>query len=228
MTIAQAHSQLEERVAQRYREAGYEVFLNPEATMIPFDLGRYRPDILARKDALNLILEVKSTLQTDTSYERLRDVIEQARRHEGWRFVLVTEQDSTELPVQEQVEQTSWEEVKNGIANAQRLKASGETQAAYMLLWIAFEQALRQLSVLSALPLERHAPAIMLRQLYSEGVLSMSQFDVARSCLGTRNLVVHGFKSSDLNDAYGHLEMIMLEIIAGQPGRLSEELRKSA
>ena len=83
MKPARAHSLLEEQVAQRYREAGYEVFFDPEPTMIPFDLGRYRPDILARKENLNLIIEVKSNLNMGVSYERLREVIEEARRHEG-------------------------------------------------------------------------------------------------------------------------------------------------
>jgi hypothetical protein len=213
MKPTQAHSMLEEHVAQRYREAGYEVFLYPEPTMIPFDLGRYRPDILARKDNLNLVIEVKSTSNIGASYERLREVIEETRRHEGWRFVLVTERDLAEIPSRDDADQASWEEIQDGMKSAEKLKSMGEQQAAYLLLWIAFEQAIRKLSMESGLPLERLAPAVMIRQLYSEGVLSMEQFDAARSSLETRNLVVHGFRNANLGEGYRQLEKILTEIL---------------
>jgi uncharacterized protein YutE (UPF0331/DUF86 family) len=216
MKPAQAHSMLEERVAQSYREAGYEVFLDPEPTMIPFDLGRYRPDILARKENLNLIIEVKSNFNMGVSYERMREVIEEARRHEGWRFVLVTERDLAEIPSRDDADQPSWAEIQNGMKNAERLKSMGEQQAAYLLLWIAFEQAIRKLSIEAGLPLERLAPAVMIRQLYSEGVLSMEQFDAARSCLETRNFVVHGFRYANLDGGYQQLEKILAEILPKQ------------
>jgi len=213
MKPAQAHSMLEERVAQHYREAGYEVFFDPQPMMIPFDLGRYRPDILARKDNLNLIIEVKSDVNIGVSYERLRDVIEETRRHEGWRFVLVTERDLAEIPLRDEADNPSWAEIQTGMENAERLKLMGEQQASYLLLWIAFEQAIRKLSIESGLPLERLAPAVMIRQLYSEGVLSMEQFDVARSCLETRNLVVHGFRNANLDEGYRQLGDLLKEIL---------------
>jgi len=215
MKSTQAHSALEELVAKRYLEAGYEVFLEPEPTMIPFDLGRYRPDILARKDKLNLIIEVKSDLALGNSYERLREVIEETRRHEGWRFVLVTERDISQIPSRDEADQASWTDIQNGMKSAEKLESMGELQAAYLLLWIAFEQAIRKLSIESGLPLERLAPAVMIRQLYSEGILSMELFDAARSSLETRNLVVHGFRNPDLEE-YQQLERIVAEVLPKQ------------
>lgn len=209
----QAHSRLEELVAKRYREAGYEVILQPKPTMIPFDLGSYHPDILARKDDLNVIVEVKSNFDTAVSYERLRDVIEETRRHESWRFVLVTERDVAEVGLPDDSDQPSWEEIQKGMWNADKLRSMSEHQAAYLLLWIAFEQTIRKLSIEAGLPLERLAPAIMIRQLYSEGVLTMAQFDAARSCQETRNLVVHGFRKADLSDEYQRLRGVLAELL---------------
>jgi hypothetical protein len=208
-----AHSRLEELVGKRYREAGYEVIFQPKPTMIPFDLGGYRPDILARKDGLNVIVEVKSSLETAASYERLRDVIEETRRHESWRFVLVTERDVADFVLPDDPDGPSWEEIEKGMQNADKLRSMSEHEAAYLLLWISFEQTIRKLSIQAGLPLERLAPAIMIRQLYSEGVLSMAQFDTARSCLETRNLVVHGFRKGHLSDDYQRLRGVLAELL---------------
>jgi hypothetical protein len=209
----QAHSQVEEMVAERYRQAGYEVILQPSSTMIPFDLGGYRPDLIARKGALNLIIEVKS-VSTQISYERLRDVVEEIRRHKGWRFLLVTERDIAggELPTDS--DQFSWEEIDEGIRNADKLRTIGEHEAAYVLLWIAFERTIRKLSIKAGLPVDRLAPEIMIRQLYSEGELSMEQFDAALSCLEIRHRVVHGFRTADLSLGYKRLRKVLAETLS--------------
>jgi Holliday junction resolvase len=210
----QADSRLEELVARRYREAGYEVIHNPTPALIPFDLGGYRPDILARKDGLNLIIEVKHSFFHETaSYERLRGVVEETRLHEGWRFVLVTERDVAESNLPDDSNQPSWEEIEDGMRNADKFGLMSEHQAAYLLLWIAFEQTIRKLSIEAGLPLDRLAPAIMIRQLYSEGVLSMEQFDAALSCLQVRNLVVHGFRRADLAGEYELLRGVLAGLL---------------
>jgi hypothetical protein len=209
----QAHSLMEEQVARRYREAGYEVVLQPKPTMIPFDLGGYRPDILARKDGMNVIIEVKSNFDIAASYERLQTVAEETRRHDNWSFVLVTARDVAEVGLPNDPDQPSWEEIQKRMQSADRLGSMGEHEAAYLLLWIAFEQTIRKLSIEAALPLERLAPAIMIRQLYSEGVLSMAQFDAARSSLEVRNLVVHGFGKPDLSDGFQLLRGLLAELL---------------
>lgn len=209
----QAHSLMEEQVAKRYREAGYEVVLQPKPTMIPFDLGGYRPDILARKEGRNVIIEVKPNFDIAVSYERLQAVAEETKRHDNWSFVLVTARDVAEVGLPNDPEQPSWEEIQKRMQSADRLRSMGEHEAAYLLLWTAFEQTIRKLSIEAGLPLERLAPAIMVRQLYSEGVLSMAQFDAARSSLEVRNLVVHGFGRPDLSDDFQLLRRLLAELL---------------
>lgn len=209
----QAHSLMEEQVASRYREAGYEVVLQPNPTMIPFDLGGYHPDLLAKKDGMNVIIEVKSNFDIAASYERLQAVAEETRRHDNWSFVLVTPRDVAEVGLPNDPDQPSWEEIQKGVQSADRLGSMGEHEAAYLVLWIAFEQTIRKLSIEAALPLERLAPAIMIRQLYSEGVLSIAQFDAARSSLEVRNRVVHGFRKSDLTEEYQLLRGLLAELL---------------
>jgi len=125
----------------------------------------------------------------------------------------VTERDLATVGLPDDRDQPAWEEIQKGMRNADELKSIGKQQAAFLLLWIAFEQTIRKLLIEAGLPLERLAPAIMIRQLYSEGILSMAQFDVARSCLETRNLVVHGFDKPDLNDEYERLRAVLAELL---------------
>ena len=188
-------------VAEQYRRDGYEVILAPDPSRLPFDLGEYRPDLIARKEGQGFIVEVKTNAKR-ISLDRLRTIAEEVRRHRGWRFVLVTAQDVTsEVFPGEDGDQPSWAEIDQRTNHAARLIEQGDTEAAYLVLWIAFERMLRLQARLIALPVERLGPSVMIRQLYSLGELSIEQFETALACQQMRNRVVHGFSGQDLAGA---------------------------
>ena len=58
-TIAQ-HEALQSSVAERYQREGYDVGIEPGPKAVPFDLGGYAPDLIARKGDLTFIVEIKS------------------------------------------------------------------------------------------------------------------------------------------------------------------------
>ncbi len=212
-----AHEELISSVANSYRADGYEVALEPGTSAVPFDLGGYRPDLIARKGDLALIVEVKASGEK-TSYEQLRPLVEETKRHQGWRFVLVTGRDIPGSGMQEEAVQFSWPEIKQGIENAERLHTAGESEAAYLVLWIAFERTMRKLAHEIGLPLDRLAPAILIRQLYSQGVLTMAEFDTALYCQNLRNLLVHGFRAPDVLEGYERLQELLTESLARRHG----------
>jgi hypothetical protein len=109
-TIQSEHETLINAAADRYRLDGYEVVIEPAAHTIPIDLGSYRPDLIVSKGGVTTIVEVKSEPQR-LSFDQLRSLAEEVRRHEGWRFVLITGQDvlRTGLPSQDE-DQFSWSE----------------------------------------------------------------------------------------------------------------------
>jgi hypothetical protein len=57
------HEALIDTTAERYRLDGYDVTIEPDPNAIPFDLGGYRPDIVAKKGGVTTIVEVKSQPQ---------------------------------------------------------------------------------------------------------------------------------------------------------------------
>jgi hypothetical protein len=200
-------------VAERYRLDGYEVVIEPEPNAIPFDLGGYRPDLIAKKGGITNIVEVKSEAQK-LSFDQLRSLVEEVRRHEGWRFVLITGQDVLRpgLPSQDE-DQFSWSRVEPQVEDAMRLVEAGKKEAGYLILWITFERMLRSQARRIALPVDRLAPGILIRQLYSQGELTISQFETALRCQEVRNRIVHGFRAPDLDTATKDLSSIVRELL---------------
>lgn len=206
------HDNLVKIVAERYRRDGYQVDEEPLDSALPFQLSGYRPDLIAQKEDRHVMVEVKSVPER-TSFERLRSVVDEVKQHRGWEFVLITPKDLLTDDVAANDGQLSWDEVDLRIQRAERLSEQSEYEAAYMLMWIAFEQALRFQARQISLPLERLAPAIVIRQLYSQGELSMSQFDSALDCQSVRNRIVHGFPVSDLQQPVKRLASLVREVV---------------
>jgi len=211
--IETQHETLLRSVVERYRRDGYDVNVAPRPGAIPFDLGGYVPDMIAQKGDLMIIVEVKT--QADRiSFDQLRSVVDEIKRHEGWRFVLVTAQDTLGLSLpHENEDRFSWAEVALRVKDAQRLSDLGENEAAYLTLWIAFERMMRFQASTIALPLDRLAPSILIRQLYSQGELSMTQFDTALRCQEIRNRIIHGFPAPDLRSAASSLGTLVRELL---------------
>src|SRR4051812_6926463 len=119
------HDRLVDAVAARYRRDGYDVVIEPAPNTVPFDLGGYRPDLLVRKGDTSALIEVKGQAQR-LSFDQLRSLAEEVGRHEGWRFVLVTNEDVLGPESQGQDDdQFSWQEIQDRLRDAQRLAELG-------------------------------------------------------------------------------------------------------
>jgi hypothetical protein len=206
------HEELLGAVAERYRNDGYEVTLEPGADAIPFDLGDYHPDLLARKGGVATIVEVKSQTR-NLSFDQLKSLADEIGRHQGWRFVLITGQDVVEPgSLREEEDTFSWDKTARRLGAAQQLNDAGEKAAAYLILWIALEGMMRHQARTSGIPVDRLAPAILIRQLYSQGELTMSEFEAALRCQEVRNRVVHGFPATGIDNAFHELSSLIQEL----------------
>jgi len=84
---------LESKIAEKYKTQGFEVVLQPKKEDLPFDLGTYRPDLIAKKTPNECyIIEVKGSTSL-TSIDRYREIAEIVAQHAGWSFLLVTGDD---------------------------------------------------------------------------------------------------------------------------------------
>ena len=176
-------------LARDYEQRGYAVFREPGNVGLPFDLGSYKPDIVARKGDEGLIIEVKASTSR-ISIDQFQELAETVREHPGWRFLLVTLQD---LPVSEDAERfLSWNELKTKLAQARMLVSDGMFDAAALYAWAIFEAAMRKRAVATATPVERLPATTLMSHLYTLGHMDVDAFAIAKEFLALRNPIAHG------------------------------------
>ncbi len=207
--------ELRSRVVQKYQQDGYQVFVEPRSPELPFDLGQYRPDLLAMKSENDgYIIEVKSK-SAYTSVDRYREIAETVSQHDGWRFVLVTGDDVSQTMPEQKLsrELLSWEEILLRKKQAEKLLELREFEGAFLVLWGALEAIMRKQAETITLPIEHFPSSSLIKHLYSQGELSIDQFDKIMKLRATRNQVAHGFQAENLDNLVVEMKELVSEIV---------------
>lgn len=178
-------------VAKQFEEDGYVVTLEPSNLEIPFDLGNYRPDILAVKPNDCVIIEVKQSTREGDREKYLR-VAEIVAQHPGWSFKLVT------VPKQfiktASLRNGEIEQIPKLLVKVDRLLSiEGMESIAIVPLWNVYVTALQFVVFLQYEPsaVIKRSDLGLLSLAYSLGVLSNEQLELAKSMLSLRNKVAH-------------------------------------
>jgi hypothetical protein len=201
-------SQLESSVAKRYSDLGFTVTVQPSLDLIPFDLGGYRPDMLAIKQPdQNYIIEVKGSSQR-ISVDRFREISEVVKAHPGWRFLLVTGDDEVSIGEESMLLQS--EQIKNGVKKAKSLIEEGFFDAAFLFLWSLLEGMLRRQSIQKAIPIERLGGLSLINHLYSQGEITREQFHECKDLLSIRYRVAHGYQDTQMGEGCHRLLNLVL------------------
>ncbi|MBW4559299.1 MAG: hypothetical protein KME59_26005 [Trichormus sp. ATA11-4-KO1] len=175
-------------LADKYVSEGFHIL-----DKLPFDLGNYQPDIIATKDDISLVIEVRTSLSR-VSVDSLQAIAEEVSTHPGWRFLLVTLEDIEAKPLPGTSENLpSWQELNYRFVQAHRLIKNQEIEPAFLFMWSILEGALRKRAVDVSIPVERFPVLGLLKHMYSLGELSISQFDFVKACLQIRNSLAHGY-----------------------------------
>ena len=182
--------------AQELINSGYKVSIEPSSSDLPFDLGSYRPNLIATRDNEGLIFEVKTT-SNRLSIDRFQSIAEQIATHDGWRFLLITLDDTSEsiLPTTEQ-DLPSWEELKTRLSSLETLIQDSFLEPSILFLSSILEASLRKRAIDRDIPVWRLPEKNLLNHLFSSGEISISDFDIFKKCLDIRNKVAHGLATS--------------------------------
>lgn len=209
-----APSLLASRVAEKYREQGFDVLIQPQPADLPFDLGEYHPDLIVKRGPdENYIIEVKGSV-THTPIDRYREIAELVSQHAGWRFLFVTGEDVAPNG-QKNSDATllSWEQIRKRQMQAGELLALGVVEGAFLSLWAIFEAALRRQAIQASIPIERLPTLSLINHLYSQGELSIEHYESAKELLTVRNSFVHGYHVPNLSEPTRQLQELVAELL---------------
>jgi hypothetical protein len=184
-TARAAPHALVERVAQELVEDGYEAIVQPAPYLLPADIARFRPDILARRHGENVAVAVRE-IPDATSGPQVRGLAEAVRSHPGWHFRLTT------APREEPV--APWEptEAEARVREAEELLERGHPEAALVLLLAAAEAVGRWLAAQEQLKLTRWDPRALFSGLVHHGLIDQADARLLDRARQIRNLVIHG------------------------------------
>ena len=190
------------QVAQELSDQGYKVLIEPSRSNIPFDLGGYRPDLIATKNDQGLIIEIKN--QKYISVDKFQLLAKLIASHDGWRFILVPSENHNESVIfDEEKLLPSWQEIKTQLANVNNLIEQSQYLPAILLLSSMVEAILRKKASSDNLPIENFPPRSLVNHSFSSGVISLSEYDLLKDFFSLRNKIAHGVtlssESIDLN-----------------------------
>lgn len=211
MTPQPLAAQVIAKVAEDYRQRGYQVEVEPKGLGVPEFLGGFQPALIARGAGDSVVVVVKVGTRTSVA-ERLRDVAERVNRQPGWRFSLVfVNPDQPDQLSESQPAPLSV--LQERAQNADTLLQAGQREAAFLILWSALEGVLRLLGDRAHLPLASLPPSTLIRELYSAGEIDREQFESLMRLLPIRNHLVHGFGSREGVDVE-QLRLVVLALLA--------------
>lgn len=206
------HDTLVSKIAEKYQREGYAVLIDPESTDLPFTLGTYNPDLLVKKsEKEGYIVEVKGSAHR-IPVDRYREIAETVSQHTGWRFLLVTGEDALQGNQGKKETLLSWDQIFRRKEQSERLLALGEMEGAFLSLWVVLEALLRKQAEQASIPIERFPTSSLIKHLYSQGELSIEQFDSAISLFNVRNEFVHGYQISNLTNSVTQLLELVNEL----------------
>ena len=209
----EAYRQKLHEIAVEYEALGYEVLIEPSPEQLPEFLGRFRPALVARGPNESVVVEVKVGTQTAAS-ERFRELAETIQRQPGWRFSLVVidpRSDEVAPPTQQLLDRQG---IVDRLGRAQELLKTGATDAAFLLMWVSVEALLRHIATREGLPLERVPSSSLLKELFSLGILSRSELEVAQRAFSVRNALVHGFATARLDETSRELAQFAQKLLS--------------
>jgi hypothetical protein len=181
-----------ERVAQEYRDRGYEVFLDPSASDLPDFVREFRPDMIAKSAKECLVIEVKQ-LASQADRERTKAIAGRVERRPGWKFVLVSPlqrpETTDDLPRVMGVEQ-----VEKLLDEVHALRRTNHTASALLLGWAAFEAAMRFAAQQQAPDVSKPDTWMLMRELVSRGILDRDRYHDLMELFKLRSVVAHGFQ----------------------------------
>lgn len=180
------------QVAQKYRDEGYEVILEPRGDAVPSFLSGFQPDLVARRGDEGVVAEVTYKRIELADDAQLSSMAERINDQPGWRLdVIVLEHETMADRAMHAGAEPEDEQIGPMIEAAERMAASGFLPFAYVAALSSLEAVMR--NVCKNAELYPHRSTMdYLGNLYSLDLLGRKQFIALREAFKVRSQIVHG------------------------------------
>jgi len=186
------------KLAEEYRDKGYEISFHPNPEDLPNFLKNYRPDMIVRRGDEAVVIEVKSRSSLNSSSSQyLRNLARVIEQHPGWRFELVMTNPEDAMYSLKAEGSLQEHEIESRLQVARQL-VTQHPESAILYSWSLVEATLRLIAEKEGLSLQRFDPLYLVKQLATEGVISRSEYQLLMNALSLRNAIAHGFKTTQL------------------------------
>jgi uncharacterized protein YutE (UPF0331/DUF86 family) len=186
------------RLAEEYRDKGYEISFQPNPEDLPDFLKNYRPDMIVRRGDEAVVIEVKSRSSLNSSAQYLRNLAQVVEQYPGWRFELVMTNPEDATYSQRAEGSLQEPEIESRLQVARQL-ATQHPESAILYSWSLVEATLRLVAENEGLNLQRFDSLYLVKQLATEGVISKSEYQLLMNALSLRNSIAHGFKTTQIS-----------------------------
>ena len=204
----------EKVVAKRYEDQGYTVTFEPTQSDVPFPLNGYRPDILAIKGHERILVEVKRAgARIETS--RYVQLSEEAARH-GWQFMLVTvPRDQLGRSAETSAVPLEVTAVREKLLEIDRVYRVAKAPALMLpALWVTYISVLKLVCLKEGVSLGEFTDLSLINRAYSEGILSIDEYENARAFLKLRNEAVHSLTLTMSDAQFAQLREMLNGLLA--------------
>lgn len=191
------------RYADWYAQQGYQVSVEPSPRELPEFLRTLAPDMIARRDGENIVVEIKTS--SPASFEAIQRLAKALEHRAGWALRVFY----ADLPDPEWHPPPRLPEAKDLLARLDVIGRAGEDEdqrrVQFLLLWSIFEAAARhRLSTVKIPPTSRISSSALLKMLLTEGIIEDDHYGALRRGLAARNAISHGFLNQEVDASLLH------------------------
>lgn len=179
-------------IVKDYQSKGYTVIVNPKQSELPSFIKGFQPDIIAKREDENVLIEVKT--KTDRAdLRQFESLAAELQKKKNWRFeVVFTNPKSKPLALDNQ-RTLNDQSVNRRIAEINKLINYDSFEAAFLLSWATIEAVLRQkLTNEKSATIEKQTLSVI-RTMFSLGLLNQRDYKLLQEINQKRNHLIHGF-----------------------------------
>jgi hypothetical protein len=186
--------------ADWYSHQGYSVSVRPGPRNLPNFLRALAPDIIARRNGENIVVQVKTS--SPESWDSVQNLTRALQHRAGWQLQVVYA-DLRDPEWEPPDELPPPNELLNRLESLHGAGTRNDQQdTELLLLWSILEGAARHRLAHSYLqPTSRISSSALIKALLSEGLIEDDQYDLLRRGLAIRNAIAHGFLNQSVDPA---------------------------